>query len=363
MLSKIPEDLGAKIKKLAIAGEVIHIPNLGKFSRINYRNKNSIVFYSENLIYDPTLSYDENFERNLPYFKESPICKNTKLGAGIAINSSYIYLFSTLGYEFITYKTVRSYEKESLSFPNILGKINGKWKLPDIIDWSNYKIEAITNSYGMPSKSPDFWINDINLAKKNLRTDQKLVLSFVGDNLENIIKTSDLADQTSADILELDASCPNDGSFIYNNLELTEKSINSLQINKPLIIKVGPWNSYEETKKFCRKIGNEVYGIEAINGIKKTGFEKLLGRSSCGVCGPEIFETSLQNIRWLSKAKKELDMSFKIFGIGGIHDEETSKKMFESGANVVGAVTAAMLDPKLPQKISKLVLLARDLYF
>lgn len=315
------------------------------------------------MIYDPRLSYIDNFHRELPKFKKRNICRNTKLGAGIALNSKYIQLFSDLGYEWITYKTVRSYEKEPLPFPNILAKINNKWKLPTNVSWSDIQnIEAITNSYNMPSKHPVFWVKDVDIAKKNLRLNQKLVLSFVGDDLEDIIKTSDLANQTSTDYLEADLSCPNDIPLIYQNIKLTAEIVKNLNINKPLIIKVGAWNSYGEVREFCENIGEHVYGIEAINGVKEEGFEKLLGRSESGTCGPVIFKTALKNIQWLNEAREELGMNFKIFGIGGIHNEETSEKMFEGGADVVGAVTYALLDPELPQKISKTVLLSQDLY-
>lgn len=317
-------------------------------------------------IYDLRLTYEENFLRKLPEYeklnredfnslKKDFLGKKVlplKLSAGPCLNSNYAKVFSDLGYGIITYKTVRSYEKEAFPFPNIIFKGEKRWILPENYCYENIEKVTITNSFGMPSSEPEFWKKDVNKARKLINKENILVLSIVGDNSEDFIKTAEMASETTCDAIELDLSCPNVKPLFYLNTVMSRKIIKGVRkfIKKPLILKIGFLESKKKVEEFLSYV-DDFDAIEAINGLQIKAPKILYGRKITGICGEDIKEYGLKNISWLSKIREKNNLEFKIIGVGGIFNEEDAKKYFDSGADIIGTATGAMFDSSLSKKI------------
>jgi len=292
------------------------------------------------LIYDPRQTYLENFQRDLSEFRglrynsDSPPL--LKLSAGPALNSTYVELFARLGYDFVTYKTVSSKKREPHKFPNILVKYKGQWYHPQNFNWRE-EFEAITNYFGLPSADPLEWQQDIR--QINI---PNLVISVAGESLPDFIRVIDLAVEAApTSLIELDLSCPNLGELFYKNTDFIRNLSQQLKnYSNKFIAKVGPFDSKDQARAFIEH--SSFHAIEAINAILQT----VLGDYR-GVCGPDIIETALQNVRWLS----ELKTDFKIIGTGGVKDRRTAMMHINAGADIIGVATMAMFDVTLPEKI------------
>ena len=141
-------------------------------------------------VYDINLSYDENCDRG-PFFEgpfpERALPKqkiqifdfelNSRLGiaAGPLLNSKWIKVYGKLDFDILTYKTVRSVSVPSHPAPNCL-YVDAQKQLHladaehDIFVSKEPKfIEdlAITNSFGVPSKSPEMWMRDRKSTRLN----------------------------------------------------------------------------------------------------------------------------------------------------------------------------------------------------
>lgn len=99
---------------------------------------------------------------------------------------------------------------------------------------------TITNSFGVPSKTPDVWQEDAKKAISYAGNGQVMILSFMGTVkksqtqkkfIDDYILAAKLAKETGAKILETNLSCPNIGNegLVCYNLEVTERVIKGIR--------------------------------------------------------------------------------------------------------------------------------------
>src|SRR4051812_320113 len=140
--------------------------------------------------YDIGRSYDWNYTNApQPAGIEAPPCRgewdfcgipiDSPLGipAGPLLNSNWILYYAGLGFSVLTYKTVRSsyracYEPPNLApvRPDPLGGAGGSVRLASSED----AVQSWAISFGMPSKDPALWQEDVTRARRGLRSGQVL---------------------------------------------------------------------------------------------------------------------------------------------------------------------------------------------
>ncbi len=348
--------------------------------------------------YDPNISYDDNYESG-PFgaFAEGPERSRRTDGepqhdflgqkvylpfgipAGPLINSKFCKGAFEKGFDICVYKTVRTDAFPCHAFPNILAvKIEGdltmKKAQDKLIADNNYSEPInITNSFGVPSKTPEFWQEDVKKAISYAGAGQVLVLSFMGTVKEN--QTADefvadyalaakLAYATGAKILETNLSCPNIGNegLVCYNLEMTEKACKAIRNeigNTPLILKVGYYKSDEDIKKLLEIASKYAQAVSSINTIQaeivgKDGNQALPGktRARSGVCGAGIKWAGLEMVKRLVEIKKTMGIDTKIIGVGGVTKPADYFEYINAGADCVMSATGAMWDPNLAREIN-----------
>jgi len=346
--------------------------------------------------YDPGKSYEENLKSG-PYgaFADGKIIKTAGepqydfwgykvylpfgIPAGPLINGKFTRAALEKGFDIVIYKTVRSKKSEAHTWPNILAvEVEGDLK-PEtgkkLKANTNYqKPLSITNSFGVPSAVPDFWQKDIQDVLKNMEKGQILVGSFqgtkVGDgNIENYINDfclcARLLKDTGVKVLEVNLSCPNEGTdnlLCYD----TEKSLEVLKAIKkeigdlPLIIKIGYFKDDVALSDFVEKVGKIVEGISAINTISteivdEHGEQALpgKGRKISGVCGHSIKWAGLEMVEKLKKLREEFNYTYTIIGVGGVSTPEDFQEYRKAGADIVMSATGVMWNPNLAREIKK----------
>ena len=347
--------------------------------------------------YDPDKSYEENFQKgpfgifaNEEIFENSGEPKYNFLGipvfspfgipAGPLINGKFTQSALDKGFDIVFYKTVRSGEYPSHPWPNVLSiKIDGDLTL----ERAKEKITAghdyspplsITNSFGVPSRESSFWQKDMTDLIKNTQEGQVVVGAFQGTKKEgqdgkayinDFIITARLLKETGVKVMEVNLSCPNEGT---NNL-LCYDAMRSREVVEaikreigdiPLIIKIGYYEDTEALKNFVKEVGKNVQGISAINTIPaeivdENGNQALPGegRQKSGVCGHAIKWAGLEMVGKLKKIKQELGYSYSIIGVGGVTTPEDFFEYIEAGADFVLSATGAMWNPKLAKEIKE----------
>lgn len=347
--------------------------------------------------YDPKLSYEDNYEKG-PFgdFKSSE--KYTDSGepqydflgqkvnlpfgipAGPLLNSNFVKGAFDQGFDIAVYKTVRADYFPTHPFPNVLaveveGDLTPEKLEKPLIANDDYKDPiSITNSFGVPSRKPEVWQEDVKKAISYAGKGQVLVLSFMGtvkpnqtqeEFIEDYILAAKLAKETGAKVLEANLSCPNIGNegLVCYNLEVTEKvakGIREVIGDTPLVLKVGYYKSDADMEKLAEiveKYANDVAGINTLQAeVRDAHGEQALpgpNRLRSGICGHCIKWAGLEFVKRMKAIKDKNGYKFSITGVGGVTTPEDYKEYRDAGADVVMSATGAMWNPKLAQEIKK----------
>lgn len=345
--------------------------------------------------YDPTKTYEENYT-NGPFgafadgkiFKQNGEPQNDFLGqkvylpfgipAGPLINSNFCKGAFEKGFDVAVYKTVRANVFPCHPFPNVLAvKVEGdlapaKAQERLIADNNYSEPISITNSFGVPSKEPEVWQEDVKKAISYEGKGQVLVLSFMGTVKEGQTPEEFVADyalaaklslETGVKILETNLSCPNIGNegLVCYNLDMTEKVCAAIRKeigNTPLILKVGYYKNDDDIKKLVEIASKYAQVISSINTIQvevvdKDGNQALPGKNRLrsGVCGASIKWAGLDMVKRLVKIRAQAGANIKIIGVGGVTTKEDYFEFMEAGADCVMSATGAMWNPDLAKEI------------
>src|SRR3972149_5969716 len=254
--------------------------------------------------YDPNISYEENYEKG-PFgaFSDGEVFKQkgepqvdffgqkvyTPFGipAGPLVNADFCKAAFEKGFDTCVYKTFRTAFFPCHPYPNILAvKVEGDLTVEKaqskLIADNNYSEPlSITNSFGVPSREPIVWKEDVKKAISYAGKGQLLVLSFMGtvrgdqspeDFIADYALAAKLSVQTGAKVLEMNLSCPNIGNegLVCYNLEMTQKVCEAVRKeigDIPLILKVGYYKNYEDIKRLTKITEKYAQAVSAINTI------------------------------------------------------------------------------------------------
>lgn len=347
--------------------------------------------------YDNTISYEDNYEKGPPILFQNltpPIRNITKkqkflgfdvnipfgIPPGPLVNSKSIKEAFAWGFDVLGYKTVRSQAFPCHPFPNVIFvDIDGdlhqedKKELHPLSQPSGSRY-SITNSFGVPSKDPSAWQEDVKKALTYQGDGQLLILSFMGTVKENQTQqefvddfalAAKLANETGVDVLEANLSCPNIGNegLVCYDLAVSEaicKSIRETIGDKPLVIKVGYYKNDNDLQKIAEIADKYANGIAFINAIQnkvvdENGNQALPGnnRLIAGIAGSAIKWAGLEMTKKLDAIRKENDYSFELLAMGGVLTPQDYRDYRNAGADCVQSATGAMWNPNLAYEIWK----------
>ena len=290
-----------------------------------------------------------------------------------------------MGFDLATYKTVRSRAWGCNPFPNVLavhpksadGSLTpGSAELDEgvLADTDYEQPISISNSFGVPSQSPDVWQPDMRAAIAAAGLGQVLVPSFQGSRVEGMSEEEYIADhattarlikETGAKLMVMNTSCPNEGHnrlLCHNPLlvgritEAVKQEIGDI----PLMVKLAYIPSDDDLELMVRStVGHgTVQGFSTINTISAklvdaNGNQALpgAGRDRSGVCGNAIRGAGLDMVARLAAIREKLGLDFKINGVGGVVSPADYQAYRNAGADSVMSATGAMWDAELARKI------------
>lgn len=306
------------------------------------------------------------------------------VAAGPLLNARWIQAYARLGFDVLTYKTVRSRARASHPLPNILflheTRPLGRKDLLSPVKASprppaRASALTITNSFGMPSKSPRVWTRDVAKAKKGLLKGQVLAVSVAasprkGDTLEVIANDyawcARRASKSGADIVEFNLSCPNvtgaEGGLYQDPkaAAAVAAAVREAAGKKPVVAKLGYYASARLRRAVVDALAPHVQGLAAINTLPLKIYDEKgrpampgKGRLVSGVCGNAIRRAGLQTVRALHALREQEGYGYAIIGVGGVMAPAHALAYLDAGADCVQTATAAMWDPLLAVKIKE----------
>lgn len=351
--------------------------------------------------YNPHKTFDDNFQ-NGPFRDEGlkphkqtgkpkykflgyPINSPFGIPAGSLPTSKHIkYAFET-GFDVICYKTQRSGKFPVNDFPNVLYlDIDGDLTLDrakkplvgrETAGKSIDKV-SITNSFGNPSKGPEFWVDDLAKALSYEKEGQLLIMSVVGtirdgysqeDYYDDFASAAKLAASTGVKAIEVNLSCPNvasEGILCYSKdavVSVCKKAKEAIG-DTPLIVKFGYFSEPQQSllEEIIAEIEQYIAAISVINTIPaavvdESGNQALPGegRLMSGICGSSIKWAGLDMVHRLDNLRKNKGYTYEIIGVGGVMNVQDFKEYREAGSDIVQSCTGSMWNPGLASEIKQ----------
>lgn len=344
--------------------------------------------------YDPEKTYEENCEKG-PFngFADDMVTEPGKprfnflgqkvaylfgIPAGPLVAGRFVQAALDKGFDIVTYKTVRTRTYPCHPWPNVLSvNIDGDLTLEKaqenvVANHDYHEPLSITNSFGVPSLDPSVWQEDLSRVVHALKPGQVVIGSFQGTKdatgktdafITDFRHAARLVKEAGAPILEVNMSCPNEGTshllcFDTKRSAEVAHAIKNEIGDTPLIVKIAYFEDDDALREFVKEVGPIADGIAAINTIPaaivdSSGKQAMPGegRLRSGVCGKSIAWAGLAMVKQLAALRTELGLHFALIGVGGVTTPEDFRAYRDAGADVVMSATGAMWNPLLAQEI------------
>ena len=297
------------------------------------------------------------------------------IAASLVLNERWFELYGRLGFDLLTYKTIRSCERRAHPPPNWL-YLNEKSGLakPDAAIEALGDIPAepvaatAAGSIGMPSSAPEVWRRDIRNCRARLRAGQVLIVSVVGtadggtsetEFIEDFSALTVEARDAGAQVVELNFSCPNVGqreSQVYLDADTAEKIARAARNaagSLPLLVKIGPIERSEQMARLLQCLSGVVDGVVMINAPRRMIIDSSgapafgAHRAYAGMMGGATFDVAMRCVQDAVKIVQRDQLNLHVLAVGGVNSPERINAFFDAGAYAVLAASACAWDPYL----------------
>ena len=334
--------------------------------------------------YDPTRTYRWNYDNapepvdvEVPSFGGDwtfcgrKVASPLGMPAGPLLNGKWVQYYASLGFDVLTYKTVRSSQRDCYPLPNLVPVETGQ------LTGGEQRLAESTSaggswavSFGMPSTDPGIWRRDVEESRSRLSPEKLLSVSVVGtvqpgwtidDLAADYATCAKWAVDAGADSIETNFSCPNvetcDGQLYQNPVEAAKvaEAVRQAIGDRPLILKIGHMTASADAEELLNAVGPFATAIAMTNSVATTVEGKdgtlLFDGQQRGICGEATFDASLQQTRLFSDLISKRGDDLRIISVGGVSTADHVQSCIEAGAEAVHIATAAMLDPTVALRI------------
>ncbi|MEM1070290.1 MAG: hypothetical protein AAGI63_15405 [Planctomycetota bacterium] len=334
--------------------------------------------------YDTSRSYRWNYEhapdpieRDVPEWPgDWTFCGlkvDSPLGipAGPLLNGKWCLYYASLGFDIVTYKTVRSGARGCYAPPNLVPvRVDTMTSCESPVPPSESMDGTWAVSFGMPSAAPDVWRRDVEWTRDRLPAEKLLCVSVVGTTepgwsmqqlAEDYALCAKWALESGADVVEVNFSCPNvstcDGQLYQDPVgsRLVAQTVRQAIGQLPLVIKIGHETDDDATRNLINAVADSTTALAMTNSIAaQVGMnsERLLFEGEKrGICGTAIHESSVQQVRRFNQIQGEGDHQLRWIGVGGIDRYAAVQNFLEAGAESCQLATSIMVDPEIGIRI------------
>jgi len=295
------------------------------------------------------------------------------MAAGPLLNGRWILYYARLGFDVLTYKTVRSQSRTCYPMPNLQpiaarSLRGGEGALPATRNMhSSWAV-----SFGMPSQPPDIWRADVEATRRALPATKILSVSVVAtperhwtldDIAEDFARCAAWAVESGADCIEANFSCPNvtsaDGQ-LYHQPEaagIVAARLRQAIGSKPLLLKIGHVTDETSAANLSKALAPCADALVMVNCIAAKIVDAqrrpMFDGQPRGVAGEAIGAAALDQIRLFTRVMRKQALRLRLVGVGGIATAGHVRAHLEAGSHSVQIATAAMLDPEIGLKLRR----------
>jgi dihydroorotate dehydrogenase len=287
--------------------------------------------------------------------------------AGPLLNSRWILYYAALGFDVLTYKTVRSVARPSYEPPNLLPvESEPMARRTRVTAAAGDRWDSWAISFGMPSKDPRVWQEDVEAARNALPAGKVLVVSVVaspqaGWSIDRIAadfeRCAGHARDAGAHAIEANLSCPNvstEEGRLFQSAEASgavAAAIRHRVPDLPLVLKVGAFDHREQAAAVVAASAPHAAAISTTNTVaalvSDASGAPLFGGQQRGIGGGTIRARCLAELIMLREVIVELGVDVRLIGVGGIASATDAIERLAAGAHHVQIATAAMLNPTI----------------
>jgi dihydroorotate dehydrogenase len=289
------------------------------------------------------------------------------ISAGPLLNSKWIEGYARLGFDILTYKTVRSTFWPAYSLPNIRHVENRE---PAAVTPRRPHLNAsptIAVSLGMPSMEPNVWRKDVRRAKERIGAGQVLIVSVVGTPtpgadaealIDDYARCAGWAAEAGADIVEVHLACPDvfseQARMINENVPLAAQILYRVRttVSVPVLAKFGAFRSPRVLHDTATKLASWAHGFVLVSGIQRRVVDEEgnaafdgSGRDRAVVVGADTFPLCSRQVNEMLAWRKAGAWDRAVLAVGGITTIERAETLRREGADAILVATAALFDP------------------
>jgi dihydroorotate dehydrogenase len=296
-----------------------------------------------------------------------PVDSPLGIAAGPLLNGRWILYYASLGFDVLTYKTVRSAARACYDMPNLqpvraTRVTGGDPPLPA----AEAMADSWAVSFGMPSRPPEIWRADVEATRRALPQGKVLSVSVVAspqpdwtpdDLAEDYARCARWAVESDADCVEANFSCPNVASCdgqLYQRPELATTVAARLRHAvgpAPLLVKIGHVADEELAAGLIAALEPHVNALVMVNCIAATVVgndgRRMFAGERRGIAGAAIREACLDQVQLFARLIGARRSPLRLVGVGGISTAGHVGDFLSGGAHAVQLATAAMRDPRV----------------
>ncbi|HUG90082.1 MAG TPA: hypothetical protein VML55_04560 [Planctomycetaceae bacterium] len=299
--------------------------------------------------------------------------------AGPLLNGRWILYYAGLGFDVLTYKTVRSTARECYPLPNLVpvetGQLRGDER--DVAAVGDMR-GSWAVSFGMPSMAPDVWRADVEWTRSRLPRGTVLSVSVVGtvqpdwtidDLADDYARCARWAAESGADCVETNFSCPNvstcDGQ-LYQQPEsaaVVAARVRQAIGRTPLVVKIGHVTDAAAARVLLDALAPHIDALAMTNSVaaKVRGSDggPFFDGQLRGICGAATRTASLEQVRLFARLIAAGPHALSLIGVGGASTAGHVRDYLAAGAEAVHVATAAMVNPFVGVEIRRALDTAR----
>jgi dihydroorotate dehydrogenase len=348
----------------------------------------------------PTYRFDKSFEWNYVHgpdfdapwpevpptpmksFFGLPVRSRFGIPASILPNSRWLETYARLGFDILTYKSVRRVARACGPARN--------WMFVDESSVAEAMRDAAApvvvaaaaaadagrattaGSFGMPSMLPEIWMAEMERCRAALTSGQVLIASVVGtagpdvSEEEFVADFADLAARAAdagAHILEINLSCPNVGKAegqLYLDAALSgriARAVKKATGGRPLLLKSGAIRDPAHFLNLLKAVAGAADGLVLINGpsrriVNAAGAPAFgPGRERAGVTGAAVKPLALGAVKQALALIAEHKLPLEVVGCGGVTSPQDVRDFLAAGACAALSATGATLNPYLASQL------------
>jgi dihydroorotate dehydrogenase (NAD+) catalytic subunit len=293
---------------------------------------------------------------------------NSLLGvsAGPLLNSKWVEAYARLGYDILTYATVRTSAAPPLGLPNIRLVENREQAAVTTRRAGMNGDLTLAVSLGMPSMEPDVWRRDVRRARERIGKGQMLIVSVLGTTankdrealIEDYTTAARWAAESGADAVEVQLAWPDpfadQPQAVYENVPLAAQILYRVRtsVAVPVLAKLGAFKTPRLLHETATKLAPWVGGFVLVNGFQRrvvdergnAAFEGT-GRERADIVGGDTFEAASRQVQEMLAWRRAGCWDRAVLAVGGISTIERADHVLREGADAALLATAALWDP------------------